>query len=86
MKRAARLLVILHSIAIAACGGSKTGINDLKGGWYLGIVDQGPLLCMKQDVWLMRTLLEDKILIPAFAAVVQEVITKENISRFPGTW
>jgi ribose transport system substrate-binding protein len=73
-------------VKIAANGGSKIGINDFKGGWYLGIVDQGPVLCMKQDIWLMRALLEDQIQIPAFAAVLQEVINKDNISRFPGTW
>ena len=73
-------------VKIAANGGSKVGINDFKAGWYLGVVDQGPVFCVNQDIWLMRSLLEDGVEIPTFAAVKQEVINKDNISRFPGTW
>jgi ABC-type sugar transport system substrate-binding protein len=71
-------------VKIAACEGSKTGINDSKDGWYLGLVDQGPSLRAKQDISIMRALLADKVRIPAFAAVAQEVITKENIGMFAG--
>jgi ABC-type sugar transport system substrate-binding protein len=67
-------------------GGSKQGVSDLKDGWYEGIVDQGPQFCAPQDIWFMRGLLEEGQKLPLFAWVVQEMITKDNVDRFPGTW
>ena len=40
-------------------GGRTAGIGDLKEGWYLGIVNQDPVLCARQDIWLMKALLEE---------------------------
>lgn len=71
---------------IAGCGGSKIGIKDLADGWYIGLVDQGPLLCAIQDAYIMKMICEKLGPVPHFAMVRQEVITKENIDRFPGTW
>jgi len=73
-------------VKMVAQGGSKTGVKDLKDGWYEGVVDQGPALCVPQDIWFMRALLEDKKRLPHFSMVRQEMITKDNVSRFPGTW
>ncbi len=73
-------------VKIAAAGGSKIGVKDLQDGWYIGIVDQGPLLCMHQDIWMMRQILEFNVPVPHFAMVRQEIITLDNIDRFPGTW
>lgn len=73
-------------VKIIAQGGSKTGVQDLKDGWYVGIVDQGPVLCVYQDIWFMRAMLEEGKKLPHFSMVRQELITKENVSRFPGTW
>ncbi len=73
-------------VKIAVAGGSKIGIKDFKDGWYLGIVDQGPVLCVYQDIFFMRALLERGITLPKFAMVPQELITKENINKFHGTW
>ncbi|MBP8933506.1 MAG: sugar ABC transporter substrate-binding protein [Candidatus Atribacteria bacterium] len=73
-------------VKIAAAGGSKIGIKDLQDGWYVSIVDQGPVLCVLQDIFIMRCLLEKIGPVPHFAMVKQELITQENIDRFPGTW
>jgi ABC-type sugar transport system substrate-binding protein len=67
-------------------GGSKQGVSDLKDGWYEGVVDQGPQFCAPQDIWFMRSLLEIGQKLPLFASVLQEMITKDNVERFPGTW
>lgn len=73
-------------VTMVVQGGSKQGVNDLKDGWYEGIVDQGPQFCAPQDIWFMRSLLEDGVKLPLFAWVLQEMITKDNVDRFPGTW
>jgi len=73
-------------VKIAAAGGSKGGIQDFKDGWYLGIVDQGPVLCVYQDILFMRAYLEMGEQLPHFAMVRQELINETNIDRFPGTW
>lgn len=73
-------------VAIAVAGGSKIGIKDFTDGWYLGIADQGPELCVYQDIFFLRSLLEDNAPLPHFAMVRQELITEENVDRFPGTW
>lgn len=73
-------------VNIAAAGGSKIGIKDFKDGWYIGIADQGPELCVYQDIFFMKALLEDGERLPHFAMVRQELITDKNIDRFPGTW
>ena len=73
-------------VNIAAAGGSKTGIKDFKDGWYLGIVDQGPELCVYQDILFLRAMFEMGARLPHFAMVRQELINETNIDRFPGTW
>jgi len=67
-------------------GGSKQGVKDLKEGWYEGLVDQGPQFCAPQDIWFMRSQLEQGQKLPLLAYVLQEMITKANVDRFPGTW
>jgi ABC-type sugar transport system substrate-binding protein len=71
-------------VKVVAQGGSRESIVDLKEGWYLGIVNQDPILCARQDTWLMETLLEQHQQIPSIARVWQEMNTKENVDRFPG--
>jgi ABC-type sugar transport system substrate-binding protein len=73
-------------VKIAVAGGSKIGVKDFKDGWYLGIADQGPVLCVYQDIFFMRALLEMGVQLPHFSMVRQELITWDNIDRFPGTW
>jgi ribose transport system substrate-binding protein len=73
-------------VKIAAAGGSKGGIQDFKDGWYLGIVDQGPELCVYQDILFLRAMFEMGARLPHFAMVRQELINETNIDRFPGTW
>ena len=73
-------------VKIAAAGGSKIGVKDFKDGWYIGIVDQGPVLCVYQDIFFMQSLLEDGVRLPHFSMVRQELITESNIDRFPGSW
>ena len=71
-------------VRVVAQGGRKAGIVDLKEGWYLGIVNQDPVLCARQDIWLMKALLEEHRQLPSFAQVRQEMITRENVEKFPG--
>ena len=71
-------------VKVVAQGGSRGSITDLEQGWYLGIVNQDPKLCARQDVWLMTALLEEQHQLPFFAQVRQEMITKENVGSFPG--
>jgi ribose transport system substrate-binding protein len=71
-------------VKVVAQGGSRGSIADLKEGWYLGIVDQDPGLCARQDIWLIRALLEEKHSLPLVVQVRQEMITKENVGSFPG--
>jgi ABC-type sugar transport system substrate-binding protein len=71
-------------VKVVSQGGSKGSIADLKEGWYLGIVNQDPVLCARQDIWLLQALLEEKRSLPHIAQVRQEMITQENAARFPG--
>jgi ribose transport system substrate-binding protein len=71
-------------VKVVAQGGRGTAIADLKEGWYLGIVNQDPVLCARQDIWLMKALLEEHRQLPSFVQVRQEMITKENVAEFPG--
>jgi ABC-type sugar transport system substrate-binding protein len=71
-------------VKVVARGGSKGSIADLKEGWYLGIINQDPVLCARQDIWMMTALLEEKRSLPNIAQVRQEMITQENAAQFPG--
>ncbi len=71
-------------VKVVAQGGSKAAIEDLRDGWYIGIIYQDPALCARQDVWLIQALLEQGRALPRVAEVRQEVITKQNAARFPG--
>jgi ABC-type sugar transport system substrate-binding protein len=67
-------------------GASKQGISDMKDGWYIAIVDQGPELCAPQDAWFVHALLEEGRVLPHDAMVLQKLITKDNINSFTPTW
>jgi ABC-type sugar transport system substrate-binding protein len=67
-------------------GASKQGISDMKDGWYIAIVDQGPELCAPQDAWFVHALLEEGRVIPHDAMVLQQLITKDNMDTFNPTW
>ena len=67
-------------------GASKQGISDMKDGWYIAIVDQGPELCAPQDAWFVHALLEEGRVIPHDAMVLQELITKDNLNTFVPSW
>lgn len=71
-------------VKVVSQGGNRTSISDLKEGWYLGIVNQDPALSARQDVWLMHAMLEEHRLPPSIVQVRQQIITKENVDRFPG--
>ena len=71
-------------VKVVAQGGSKGSIADLKEGWYLGIVNQDPGLCARQDIWLMKALLEENHQLLSFAHVRQEMFTKENVGEVRG--
>jgi ABC-type sugar transport system substrate-binding protein len=71
-------------VKVVAQGGRKGSLADLKDGWYIGIVNQDPRLSARQDLWLMKALLEEHRQLPFIAQVRQEMITKENVDRFAG--
>ncbi len=71
-------------VKVVAQGGSRSSLNDLKEGWYLGIVNQDPSLCAQQDIWFMEALLEENRRLPRAAQAPQEMITKENAGLFAG--
>jgi ABC-type sugar transport system substrate-binding protein len=73
-------------IAMVGQGGSAAGLRALREGWYLGIVHQGPGPCAVQDAWFVHALLEEGRTLPRIAAIVQEMISAENVERFPGDW
>jgi ABC-type sugar transport system substrate-binding protein len=71
-------------VKVVAQGGSRGSIVDLKEGWYLGIVNQDPIFCARQDIWMMKALLEDHQLLPSIAQVRQIIIMKANVDQFQG--
>lgn len=71
-------------IKVVSQGGSKGSIADLKEGWYFAIVYQDPTLCARQDVWLIRALLENRQQLPSFAQARQGIITRDNAENVTG--
>ena len=71
-------------VLVVSQGGSTSSLEDLKEGWYLGIVNQDPALCAQQDVWLLQAALEKGKPLPHVTLARQEMITKANAYRFGG--
>lgn len=71
-------------VKVVSQGGSKGSIADLKEGWYLGIIYQDPLRCARQDLWLVRALLEHRQQLPSVALVRQIVISSDQADSVAG--
>jgi ribose transport system substrate-binding protein len=71
---------------IAGCGGAAVGVEDLADGWYYVLVDQGTILCAKQDAFLMKLIVEDLGPVPFYSMVYQRVLTIDDMEGFEPSW
>lgn len=71
-------------VLVVSQGGSRESIADLEEGWYLALVNQDPVRCARQDIWLLQAALEKGRPVPHVAQARQEMITKTNTDLFGG--
>lgn len=71
-------------VKVVSQGGSKGSIADLKAGWYFSIIYQDPTLCARQDMWLIRALLENHQQLPSVVQARQGIIGKELADSVTG--